>query len=194
MIKLNPNQVRTSVATMVLAASTLVGIAVHEGYREDAYIPVPGDVPTIGFGSTTGVRMGDKTTPTRSLVRLLDEIEGVYAAGVRRCVTVPLYQYEYEAYVRLAYSVGVPTFCRKAAPGKPPNLIDLINSGRYAEACARIEAFKYGPGRKVLPGLVKRRAEERAICEGRKFSGDAVPLAPLVPLAGDEAGSKVSPG
>lgn len=191
MIKPTPTQARATVAMMVLAASTLVGIAVHEGYREEAYIPVPGDVPTIGFGSTAGVRMGDKTTPTRSLVRLLDEIEGVYAAGVRRCITVPLYQYEYEAYVRLAYSVGVPTFCRKAAPGKPPNLIDLINSGRYAEACARIEAFKYGPRRKVLPGLVKRRAEERAICEGRKSPGDAVPA---VPLARDEAGSKASPG
>jgi lysozyme len=167
MIKLNPNQVRTSVAVMVLAASTLVGIAVNEGYRGEAYIPVPGDVPTIGFGATKDVHMGDKTTPTRSLVRLLDEVEGVYAAGVKKCITAPLYQYEYEAYVRLAYNVGVGTFCRKAAPGKPPNLIDLINSGRYAEACARIEAFKYGPGRKVLPGLVKRRAEERAICEGR---------------------------
>ena len=161
-------QSRTVVASLVLAASTLVGIATHEGYSDKAYIPVPGDVPTIGFGSTTGVRMGDKTTPTRSLVRLLDEIEGVYAAGVRRCVTVPLYQYEYEAYVRLAYNVGVGTFCKKAKPGKPPNLIDLINSERYEEACARIDAFKYGPGRKVLPGLVKRRAEERAICEGRR--------------------------
>ncbi len=151
---------------MVLAASTLVGIAVHEGYRDDAYIPVPGDVPTIGFGSTSGVRMGDKTTPSRSLVRLLVEIEGVYAAGVKKCVTAPLYQHEYEAYVRLAYSVGVPTFCRKAKPGTPPNLIDLINAGKYAEACRRIEAFKYGPGKKALPGLIKRRAEERAICEG----------------------------
>ena len=180
MIKPTPTQARSAVAVMVLAASTLVGIAVHEGYKEEAYIPVPGDVPTIGFGSTAGVRMGDKTTPTRSLVRLLDEIEGVYAAGVRRCVTVPLYQHEYEAYVRLAYSIGVPAFCRSAAPGKPPNLIDLINSGRYAEACARIEAFKYGPGRKVLRGLVKRRAEERAICEGRKSPEDATPPASLV--------------
>lgn len=153
---------------MVLAASTLVGIAVHEGYKDEAYIPVPGDVPTIGFGTTAGVRMGDKTTPTRSLVRLLDEVEGVYAAGVKKCVTVPLYQHEYEAYVRLAYNVGVAAFCRKAKPGKPPNLIDLINAGKYAEACERIEAFKYGPGRKVLPGLVKRRAEERALCEGEK--------------------------
>jgi lysozyme len=180
MIKPTLTQARTTVAVMVLAASTLVGIAVHEDYKEEAYIPVPGDVPTIGFGSTAGVRMGDKTTPTRSLVRLLDEIEGVYAAGVRRCVTVPLYQYEYEAYVRLAYNIGVSTFCRKAKPGAPPNMIDLINSRRYAEACARIEAFKYGPGRKVLAGLVKRRAEERAICEGRKSPEDATPPASLV--------------
>jgi lysozyme len=168
MIKPSTTQVRSAVAVLVLAASTVVGLAVHEGYRDEAYIPVPGDVPTIGFGATGGVRMGDRTTPVRSLVRLLDEVEGVYAAGVKRCVTVPLYQHEYEAFVRLAYSVGVPTFCRKALPGKSPNLIDLINAERYAEACARIEAFKYGPGRKVLPGLVKRRAEERTICEGKK--------------------------
>jgi lysozyme len=194
MIKPTLTQARTTVAVMVLAASTLVGIAVHEGYREEAYIPVPGDVPTIGFGSTAGVRMGDKTTPTRSLVRLLDEIEGVYAAGVRRCVTVPLYQYEYEAYVRLAYSVGVPTFCRSAPPGKPANLIDLINSRRYAEACARIEAFKYGPGRKVLAGLVKRRAEERAICEGRKSPQDALPPAAMASNdASDQANREASP-
>lgn len=159
---------RMSVAVLVVSGSLITGLAVDEDYRGEAYIPVKGDVYTIGYGSTTGVKKGDKTTPARALIRLLDEVESVYAAGVRGCVKVPLYQYEYEAYVRLAYSVGVPTFCRKAAPGKPPNLIDLINSERYAEACERIEAFKHGPGRKVLPGLVKRRAEERAICEGRK--------------------------
>ncbi len=164
---IQPRQVRSAVALMVLAASTLVGIAVHEGYKgNDAYIPVPGDVPTIGFGSTNGVKMGDKTTPVRSLVRLLAEVEGVYAAGVKRCVTVSLYQHEYEAYVSLAYNIGVAAFCRTAKPGKPQNLIDLINTQQYAAACERIDAFKYGPGRKVLPGLVKRRAEERTLCEG----------------------------
>ncbi|MEP7371111.1 MAG: glycoside hydrolase family protein [Nitrosospira sp.] len=168
MIKPSTTQIRSAIAVMVLAASTLVGIAVHEDYKNEAYIPAPGDVPTIGFGTTAGVRMGDKTTPTRSLVRLLEEVEGVYAAGVKKCVTAPLYQHEYEAYVSLAYNIGVAGFCRKALPGKPPNLIDLINAGEYAEACKRIEAFKYGPGRKILSGLVKRRAEERAICEGKK--------------------------
>ena len=168
MIKPSTTQIRSAIAVMVLAASTLVGIAVHEDYKNEAYIPAPGDVPTIGFGTTAGVRMGDKTTPTRSLVRLLEEVEGIYADGVKKCVTAPLYQHEYEAYVSLAYNIGVAGFCRKALPGKPPNLIDLINAGEYAEACKRIEAFKYGPGRKILPGLVKRRAEERAICEGKK--------------------------
>ena len=161
---------RSSIAGMILAAATLVGIATQEGYRQEAYIPVPGDVPTLGFGSTKGVRMGDKTTPVRSLQRLLDEVDSVYAQGVRNCVTVPLHQHEFAAYVSLAYNIGVGAFCRKAKEGKEPNLIDLINAERYAEACERIEAFKYGPNRTVLKGLVKRRAEERAICEGKHES------------------------
>jgi lysozyme len=161
------SQGRSAVALLVVAASTLVGIAVSEGYTDEAVIPVPGDVPTIDFGRTKGVKMGDKSNPVRGLQYLLDEVENVYAAGVKRCVKVPLFQHEYEAYVSLAYNIGVGAFCRKALPGKPPNLIDLINAERYGEACARIEAFKYGPGKKVLPGLVKRRAKERALCEGR---------------------------
>jgi lysozyme len=160
---------RMSVAVMVVSGALIGALATDEDYRETAYIPVKGDVYTIGYGSTAGVKKGDRTTPARALIRLLDEVENVYADGVRKCVTVPLYQYEYDAYVRLAYSVGVPTFCRKAKPGQPPNLIDLINAQRYAEACERIEAFNKGPGRKVLPGLVARRAKERAMCEGKPW-------------------------
>ena len=153
---------------ITVAASTLAGIAAHEGFRDTAYIPVRGDVPTIGYGSTKGVKMGDRITPERALQRLLDEVDSEYAQGVRRCVKVPLHQHEFGAYLSLSYNIGVSAFCRKAAPGKPPNLIDLINAGRYAEACERIEAFVYAGGRK-LNGLVKRRAEERAICEGRRM-------------------------
>lgn len=159
--------VRNAVTLLALAASTLVGIAGFEGYRGEAYIPVKGDVPTIGFGSTKGVKMGDKITPDRALMRLKDEVDSEYAQGVRKCVTVPLTDYEFGAYVSLAYNIGVPTFCRKAKPGKPPNLIDLINAKRYAEACERIDAFAYSGGRK-LRGLERRRAEERAICEGKR--------------------------
>ena len=151
---------RTQIGALVLAASTLVGIATHEGYKGEAYIPVPGDVPTIGFGTTAGVKMGDKTTPVRSLQTLLDEIDSVYAQGVRRCVTVPLYQHEFAAMVSFSYNVGVSAFCGST-------LVKKINAEDYAGGCAELSKWVYGPGRKVLPGLVKRRAEERAICEGR---------------------------
>jgi lysozyme len=144
---------------MVLAASTLVGIAVHEGYREEAYIPVPGDVPTIGFGSTKNVHMGDKTTPERSLVRLLEEVDSVYAQGVRRCITAPMYQYEFAASVSLAYNIGVNAFCGSTVAKR-------FNAEDYAGACAAFDMWNKQGGR-VLSGLVKRRAEERAICEGR---------------------------
>jgi lysozyme len=163
-----PNKGRMVIAAMVLGASMFAGVAVKEHFVPEASIPVPGDVPTYGYGTTTNVRLGDRITPERAMVRLLDDLEGIYGAGVKKCVTATLYQYEYEAYVSLAYNIGVPAFCRKAKPGYPPNLIDLINSEQYEAACERIEAFKYGPGRKALPGLVKRRAEERAMCEGKK--------------------------
>lgn len=162
-----PVKVRVAVGTIVLAAATLLTVADHEQYRETAYVPVKGDVPTIGYGSTKGVKMGDKTTPAKALRRLGSELAGVYADGIKQCIDVPLFDYEFGAYVSLAYSVGVPTVCRKAKPGHPPNLIDLINSRQYEQACKRIEAFNKGPGRVVLAGLVKRRAVERAMCEGR---------------------------
>lgn len=169
--------IRAAVATLAVTATVLTGIALREDWRGDAYIPVKGDVPTIGFGSTKGVRMGDKITVARSLVRLNDEVEGVYASALKKCITAPLHMHEFGALVMLAYNVGAPTVCRKAEPGKPPNLIDLVNAGRYEEACERIKAFNRGPspgkdaaGRKipgpVMAGLVNARAVESAMCRG----------------------------
>ena len=39
---------RMMLASLSLSAAALVGIAVHEGYRDTAYIPVPGDGLAIG--------------------------------------------------------------------------------------------------------------------------------------------------
>lgn len=152
------SQARMKVAALVLSASTLVGIAVHEGYRGEAYEPVKGDVPTIGFGSTAGVRMGDKTTPERSLVRLLAEVDGVYAAGVKRCVTVPLYQHEYEAFVSLTYNIGVNAFCGST-------LVRKLNTGDYKGGCKEILRWNRAGG-KVLRGLTIRREAEYRQCMG----------------------------
>ena len=56
---------RRTVAALTLSAAALVGIVLHEGYTDRAVIPVKGDVPTIGFGTTSGVKIGDTTTPPK---------------------------------------------------------------------------------------------------------------------------------
>jgi lysozyme len=148
---------RTHIAALVLSASALVGIATHESYRGEAYIPVPGDVPTLGFGTTEGVKMGDKTSPERALIRLLADANA-YEKAVKSCVKVPLYQHEYDAYLSLTYNIGTGAFCRST-------LVKKANAGDYTGACNEILRWNKAGG-KVLNGLVKRRQAEHDLCMG----------------------------
>jgi len=150
---------RIAIGALSISGVGLVAVATHEGYTDRAVIPIPGDVPTIGFGTTKGVRMGDKITPPVALRRKLDELNTVYEPAVKRCVHVPLYQHEYDAYVSLAYNIGPTAFCSST-------LVRKANASDYAGACAEFSRWVYAGGR-VVQGLVNRRAEERKQCEGR---------------------------
>ena len=150
---------RVLAASLALSALALVGIVQQEGYTDHAVVPVPGDVPTIGFGTTDGVQMGDKITPPVALGRALRDIHK-FEGALKRCVSVPLYQYEYDAWVSFAYNVGSKAFCNSTA-------VQKLNSGDYAGACAEMSRWTRVQGR-VVPGLVNRRAAERAQCEGRR--------------------------
>lgn len=149
--------VRVGIAALSLSASALVGIALHEGYRGEAYVPVPGDVPTIGFGTTDGVKIGDKTTPEKALVRALADAQK-FEGALKKCVTVPLHQHEYDAYISLSYNIGSGAFCKST-------LVKKLNSGDYAGACQEILKWDKFQG-KPLPGLTKRRNEEYRKCLG----------------------------
>lgn len=158
---------RLIVASLTLSASALIGITQYEGYRDTAYIPVKGDVPTIGFGQTKGVKLGDTTTPQRALVALLDDANR-HSNGIKKCISAPLYQHEFDAYASLAYNIGVPAFCSSSIPKK-------LKEGKYQEACNTILAFngmciKRVAGKcvkkKVLRGLVIRREAEAKTCRG----------------------------
>jgi lysozyme len=151
---------RVSIATLALSASALVGIAVHEGYREAAYRPVPGDVPTIGFGTTAGVQMGDRIEPVQALVRKLADVQQ-FEGALKRCVRVPLHQHEYDAFLSLAYNIGSGAFCSST-------LVRKLNAGDYAGACYGILAWDKQKG-VVLKGLTNRRREEYEICVGKHY-------------------------
>lgn len=150
---------RLTIGALVLSASTLVGIAVHEGYTDKAIIPVQGDVPTKGFGTTQGVKMGDTTTPTRALVDLLRDASQAEQT-VKRCAPVPMYHHEFAAYVSLTYNIGGGAFCNSTL-AKKLRVLD------YEGACKEILRWDYAGGRKVR-GLTLRRQEEYKICIGEK--------------------------
>lgn len=147
---------RVKIAALVLSAAGLVGIVGYEGYTGRAVIPIPGDVPTIGFGTTDGVKLGDTITPPVALARALRDVE---RHDIGRCVSVPLYQYEYDAYSSLAYNIGMTAFCNST-------LVRKLNAQEYAAACAEISRWDKANG-KTVRGLTIRREKERATCEGR---------------------------
>lgn len=145
---------RTVIAALALSAAGFVSIVLNEGYTDHAVIPIPGDVPTIGFGTTTNVHMGDRVTPPRALVRALSDVSQ-FEGALKHCVEVPLHQHEYDAYVDLAYNIGPSAFCNST-------LVKKLNVGDYAGACAEISRWV------KQPQLKARRARERATCEGRQ--------------------------
>ena len=147
---------RIAAYSIAISAACLVGIATHEGYRSEAYKDTVG-IPTVGFGETAGVKMGDKTTPERALVQLLESTEK-HADAIRQCIKVPLYQHEFDAYVSLAYNIGAGNFCRST-------LVKKLNAKDYAGACEEIKRFNRAGG-KVLPGLTRRRQKEYRLCKG----------------------------
>ena len=147
---------RIAAYSIAISAACLVGIATHEGYRSEAYKDTVG-IPTVGFGETAGVKMGDKTTPERALVQLLESTEK-HADAIRQCIHVPLYQHEFDAYISLAYNIGTGAFCRST-------LVKKLNAKDYAGACEEIRRWNKAGG-KVLPGLVKRREAEYRMCMG----------------------------
>lgn len=150
---------RTALAALTLSASALVGIAVHESYRGDAYLPTANDVPTLGFGTTAGVKMGDKTTPDRALVRLLADADR-YQRDLKACIgDVPMYQHEWDAYVSWAYNVGTGAACKST-------LVRKLQAGDYPGACAELLRWDKQTGI-TLRGLTVRRQAEYKTCMGQ---------------------------
>lgn len=146
---------RVQLSALVLSAAAFVGIAVHEGYSSRAYIPVPGDVPTIGFGTTGGVQMGDTITAPQALVRALQDVQA-FEGALKRCVRVPLHQHEYDAYISLAYNIGPTAFCGST-------LVRKLNAQDYAGACKEILRWNRFKG-EPLRGLIIRRQKEYQLC------------------------------
>ena len=144
-------------------------IKTHEGVRLEAYAD-PGRgwaIPTIGVGHTSAagppeVYKGMKITQDGAdaiLRRDLAKFEGYVTSAVH----VPLTQGQFDALVSFTFNVG---------PGnlRSSTLLRKLNAGDYQGAADQFPVWNKS-NKKVLPGLVKRRAAERALF----LSGDTRP-------------------
>ncbi len=148
---------RTTIAALSLSAAALVGIATHEGYVGQAYRDIVG-VWTIGFGTTEGVKPNQTITPVQAISRALTDAQK-FEGALKQCVTVPLHQYEYDAYVSLSYNIGSGAFCRST-------LVKKLNAGDYDGACKEILKWNRAGGKEVR-GLTIRRQQEYVLCMGQ---------------------------
>jgi lysozyme len=149
---------RAKIAALSLSAAALVGLVAHEGYSDRPIIPVPGDVLTIGFGTTEGVKATDKTTPVKALQRAMADIQK-FEGALKQCVKVPLYQHEYDTYINFSYNIGSGAFCNST-------LVKKLNTQDYEGACKELLRWNRVKGR-VVDGLTNRRQKEYLQCIGK---------------------------
>lgn len=120
-----------------------------EGCRLKAYKDAVG-VPTIGYGHTKGVKMGDTITQAQAEELLKDDLASYEKKVDKYNDTYHFNQNQFDALVSFAYNIG--------------NIDQLTNKGKrtIAEISEKIPAYNKAGG-KVLAGLTRRRKAEKAL-------------------------------
>ncbi len=139
-------------------------IETFEGLRLKAY-RCPAGVLTIGFGHTRDsegkldVKEGDVITQHQAEVMLEFDLQQYEQAVAKLAPKANANQFS--AFVSLAYNIGTAAFAKST-------LLRLFNEGGPLAAAHRFADWRFGGKNKdgtprELPGLVKRRAAEKAL-------------------------------
>ncbi|HYC64626.1 MAG TPA: lysozyme [Reyranellaceae bacterium] len=132
-------------------------IKAFEGFSPTVYV-CPAGYPTIGYGHVV--------QPGEDWSKGLTEAEGDellardlprYERAVCRLITVPLSDPCFGALVSFTFNLGEGALSAST-------LRRIINAGRLDEAAAQFDRWVFA-GAQKLPGLVRRRAAERAMWE-----------------------------
>lgn len=141
---------RRYAAGIALAVTLITGF---EGVRTVAYRD-PVGIPTVCMGETRGVQIGDRYTLAECKAMAGARV-AEFASEVQSALKVTVSDKTFASFVSFSYNLGTGVFRNKIAP--------LANSGKLDAACRRMGLYVYAKGVK-LPGLVKRRQEEVALC------------------------------
>lgn len=131
-----------------------------EGFRACAY-RCPAGVLTIGYGHTGDVKAGDVVTSHEADELLLRDLQST-AERLAPYIQVPVTEGQAVALTSLAFNLGVQGVVRKC-----PRLMRALNAREYEAAADEFLDVTNGG----VPGLVKRRAAERALFLGESPAG-----------------------
>lgn len=146
-----------AIGSGVLIGAGAILIPVLQGYEGLVLKaePDPVGIPTICYGHTEGVKLGDSMTKQECDYLLAIEVME-YMKAVDAMVTVDMPETRLAALSSFAYNVG-PENLRKST------LLKLLNAGHTREACNELLRWNKARGI-VLRGLVKRREQEKELC------------------------------
>jgi len=162
------------VALILLSSTMAIGAKAEELIKKfeaddinkylDAYLD-PVGIPTLGYGSTYNydakrkVKLGDSITQEKAIEWLRKETKAI-VPKIKALVKVPINQNQLDSLTSFVYNVGIGAF-------QSSTLLRLLNSGApKSEVAAQFDRWNKGTvnGQKViLPGLVRRRSEEKAL-------------------------------
>ena len=163
------NRGRIIVAALSLSAAAFVGLTLDEGYTSAAVIPTRGDVPTLGFGSTThadgrAVKLGDTTTPPKALARTLLYVQADETDMRKTLDGLALHQAEYDIYIDWRYQYG-------ATAWRNSSMLRELKAGNHSAACQALLRYRYSagyecstPGNRMCAGVWTRQQARHAQC------------------------------
>jgi lysozyme len=126
-----------------------------EGRSLASYLD-PVGIPTICYGSTAGVKLGQTKTDAQCDALLANEL-GQAIASVDQLTIRQQPDTRRAALGSFVYNVGEQAFAGST-------LLRKLNAGDVSGACAELSRWVYAKGVR-LNGLVQRRAAERELCE-----------------------------
>lgn len=183
---------RFAAGSLVVSTLGLAMITQHEGVVTDAYLD-PVGIPTICMGHTEGVFLGQRRTLKECEVLLKQDVS--YAGkAIARCTKVDMTRAQYDAATSFAFNVGGSAYCTSTLlrkfnagdcwgaakelndepqidrrTGRPRiyagrSIVDRTTGQVLLARGDTIKKWTTGGG-VPLPGLIKRRAAERALFE-----------------------------
>ena len=131
-------------------------IETYEGKHLEAYLD-PVGIPTIGYGHTKGVKIGQTITEQQAIDFLNQDIK-TSARGILTHVNTPLTQGQFDALVSFHFNLG-PNILESDKV-----LLNAINSNNWSLAKKQMLLYVKA-GEQRLEGLVKRRQAEVDLIE-----------------------------